>query len=105
MIGQRLQIIRKYLKLSQEDISSQLGISYRAYSSYEREDRKPSIELMQKLVTIYNVNLNYLIVGKGEPFIAPEFENIKENVLKEVNDILNKYGIKKTELKNDNKSD
>lgn len=95
MIGERLQKARKTLKLSQEDISTQIGISYRAYSSYEREDRKPSIEFLEKLVVQYNLNLNWLIAGKGEMFISPEYEDIKSEVLDKVDEILIKYGIKK----------
>ena len=95
MIGERLQKARKTLKLSQEDISTQIGISYRAYSSYEREDRKPSIEFLEKLVVQYNLNLNWLIAGKGEMFISPEYEDIKAEVLDKVDEILIKYGIKK----------
>ena len=91
----RLQKIRKKLKLSQEEIADETNISYRAYTSYERGDRKPSFEFLVKLVEKYNVNLNCLIAGKGEMFNAPQYEDVKDEILNEVNQILVKYGIKK----------
>lgn len=91
----RLQKIRKKLKLSQEEIADETNITYRAYTSYERGDRKPSFEFLVKLVEKYNVNLNWLIVGKGEMFNAPQYEDVKDEILNEVNQVLVKYGIKK----------
>ena len=91
----RLQKIRKKLKLSQEEIADETNITYRAYTSYERGDRKPSFEFLVKLVEKYNVNLNWLIAGKGEMFNAPQYEDVKDEILTEVNQVLVKYGIKK----------
>ena len=53
-------------------MSAQISVSYRAYSSYERGDRKPSFELLEKLVEKFNVNLNWLIAGNGNTFIEDE---------------------------------
>lgn len=91
----RLQKIRKKLKLSQEEIADETNITYRAYTSYERGDRKPSFEFLVKLVEKYNVNLNWLIAGKGEMFNALQYEDVKDEILNEVNQVLVKYGIKK----------
>lgn len=93
MFGERLQKIRKKLQLSQEDISTQIGISYRAYSSYEREDRKPPIDFLEKLACQYNINLNYLIAGIGNEFIAQQFDTAKESLRLEVLQILKDEGI------------
>lgn len=91
----RLQKIRKKLKLSQEEIADETNITYRAYTSYERGDRKPSFEFLVKLVEKYNVNLNWLIAGNGEMFNALQYEDVKDEILNEVNQVLVKYGIKK----------
>ena len=92
---QKLQQIRKELKLSQEEISSQIGISYRAYTSYERGDRKPSIEFLEKLVEKFNVNLNWLIADVGEMFNTPKYEDVKDEFEKRVEEILKKKGVLK----------
>ena len=90
MINERLCKIRKKLLLSQADISTQTGISYRAYSSYERGERKPSIEFLELLVTKFNINLNYLVAGIGEMFIAnaQQFEQEQEVFAQKVRQIL-----------------
>lgn len=93
MFGQRLQKIRKKLQLSQEDISAQIGISYRAYSSYERGDRKPPIDFLELLAKKYNINLNYLIAGIGSEFNAPQFGVVENELRDEVLKILRDEGV------------
>ena len=75
-------------------MATQIGISYRAYSSYERGDRKPQIDFLEKLVDKFKMNLNYLIAGKGDMFIMADFEDSKDELLREVNKLLVKYGVK-----------
>ena len=93
MLGKRLQAVRKKLQLSQEEISSQIGISYRAYTSYERGDRNPSIDFLQNLVTKFNINLNWLIAEQGEMFITPQFDASKDVLRQQVLDILKDEGL------------
>lgn len=92
-IENRIQILRKQLKLSQEEISTQIGISYRSYSSYERGDRKPSFEFLALLFQKYNINLNWLIVGQGEMFNAPKYDDVKDDFKLQVLDILKEQGL------------
>lgn len=93
MFSERLQKLRKMLHLSQEEISTQIGISYRAYTSYERGDRKPSIDFLEKLVKVYNVNLNWLIAGVGKEFNAAQFDAAKGELRAEVMQILKEVGV------------
>ena len=93
MFGERLQSVRKKMQLSQEDISTQIGISYRAYSSYERGDRKPPIDFLEKLATQFNINLNYLIAGIGEMFIPPKFEQAQKELALEIRKVLREEGL------------
>ena len=93
MIADRLQKIRKHLKLSQTEMSQQTGISYRAYTSYEHGDRKPSLEFLQNLVCKMNVNLNWIIAGTGDMFISTECGQDGNNLTLEVKKILQNEGI------------
>ena len=93
MFSKRLQTVRKRLQLSQEEISTQIGISYRAYSSYERGERKPSIEILEMFVIKFNINLNWLVAGVGEMFNAPQFNAVKDELRQEVLQILKDEGI------------
>ncbi len=94
MVSGNLLQIREYLKLTQNEFALKLGITTRSYINYERGERKLPFELLEKLCNDYNVNLNWLIAGKGEMFIPPKFEDAKEEVLSQVNALLEKYGFK-----------
>ena len=93
MFGARLQKARKKLQLSQEDISTQIGISYRAYASYERGDRKPPLDFLEKLAMKYNINLNWLIADVGEMFIPAEYNDVKDDFESKVEEILKRKGL------------
>ncbi len=97
MYGKKLQEIRKKLNLSQEEFATQTNITYRAYTSYERGDRKPSFEFLEKLVIKFHVNLNWLIANTGEPFgeVNNKDKNLKKEILFEVKQMLIKEGIVK----------
>lgn len=70
MIGINLKEVRSKLGLSQADIAKSLGMLQAQYSTYERGDRKPSADVFEKLARKYNVNINYLLTGKGSMFIT-----------------------------------
>lgn len=100
MYGQRLKSIRKKLKYSQEQMAKMTNVSYRAYSSWERGDRKPPLEFLELINKNYMVNLNWLISGIGEPFIADSTNkepsmDLKEEILKDVRLMLLKEGVLK----------
>lgn len=56
---EKLKARRKELKLTQKDIADRLGISYQAYSAWERGVKKPSKEKVKKLEQILNVQKGY----------------------------------------------
>ena len=52
---EKLKARRKELKLTQKDIADKLGISYQAYSAWERGVKEPSTEkvsLLEKLLKV-----------------------------------------------------
>lgn len=55
----KLKARRKELKLTQKDISDQLGISYQAYSAWERGVKEPSKEKVKLLEQILKVPKGY----------------------------------------------
>ena len=81
MIHQKLQIVRKKLNLSQSEISTQIGISNRVYSSYERGERKPSLEFLRTISLTYNINLNWLIADNGEMYNTSGVTQIEDKQL------------------------
>lgn len=72
MQGSRLKEIRKALGLTGLPFASGLGISKGYLSEIETGRKIPSTELLEKLLNVYNININYLFTGEGNPFFAPE---------------------------------
>ena len=56
---EKLKSLRKELKMTQKDIADQLGITYQAYSAWERGVKKPSREKVQQLEQILNAPKGY----------------------------------------------
>lgn len=55
----KLKARRKELKMTQKDIADQLGISYQAYSAWERRVKEPSKEKVKQLEKILKVPKGY----------------------------------------------
>jgi len=56
---EKLKTRRKELKLTQKDIADQLGISYQAYSAWERGVKEPSKEKVNRLEQLLKVPKGY----------------------------------------------
>lgn len=56
---EKLKARRKELKMTQKDIADQLGISYQAYSAWERGVKEPSKDKVQRLEQILRVPKGY----------------------------------------------
>lgn len=56
---EKLRSRRKELKMTQKDIADQLGISYQAYSAWERGVKEPSKEKIKRLEQILRVPKGY----------------------------------------------
>ena len=56
---EKLKARRKELKMTQKDIADRLGISYQAYSAWERGVKKPSKEKVKQLEQILDVPIGY----------------------------------------------
>lgn len=70
MIGNRLKLLRTEKGLSQEEISSVLNITRQAYSSWERGEFEPSLEMINKIADYFKVTVDFLI----------ERTNIRESI-------------------------
>ena len=56
---EKLKARRKELKMTQKDIANQLGISYQAYSAWERGIKEPSKEKVNRLEQLLKVSKGY----------------------------------------------
>lgn len=72
--GERITLIRKQLKWSQEDLAKKVGTSAPIIGRYERDEIKPSIEVAAKMAELLNVSLDYL-VGKTDVLLDNKVMN------------------------------
>ena len=64
-LGQRITVLRKKLKMSQNELGKKVGTSGDIIGRYERDEVKPSIEVASKIADTLNTSLDYLI-GKTD---------------------------------------
>lgn len=64
-IGERIKYIRKIHKLNQQQFSKAVDISQGRLSEIEKDKCKPSAETLISISQIFNVNLNWLLLGEG----------------------------------------
>jgi transcriptional regulator with XRE-family HTH domain len=72
-IGKRIQEIRKYKNITQEQLASDLAISRQAVSKWEGGKAIPDIENLMYISDLYGVSLDELIKGDekvGQKIVA-----------------------------------
>jgi len=74
-IGNRVVAIRKELHMLQKDFAKEMEISGGSLSEIEAGNAKPRYELLYNISRKYNVNLYYLLHGKGEMFVPDDIES------------------------------
>lgn len=87
--------IRKHFFQNQSEMATAFNISKQTISDYERGRTFPKTDILEKLATEYNVNLNWLIAGQGNMLLS---DNDKVNN----NDIINQLQSQVTALQADN---
>jgi len=70
-IGKRLRQIRERIGITQAELGEKLGIQFQHVSKYERGETVPTWENLIKLIDLYDVNINWLLAGKGRMFLSP----------------------------------
>ncbi len=60
-IGQYLAELRKYYKITQDELATRLGVSRQAISKWETGASIPDIELLYKLSELYGITINDII--------------------------------------------
>ena len=58
--GLRLKELRKRRGLSQQEVADRLGVTRSTISAYERNNKSPSLEALEKLAIIYNSSVDYI---------------------------------------------
>jgi putative transcriptional regulator len=92
---EKLKARRKELKLTQKDIADQLGISYQAYSAWERGIKTPSREKVKLLEQILNVPKGYFTEVEIVRLYNSLSDDAKDQALSYVRNLVQKEQCKK----------
>ena len=60
-IGQKLQLLREYKSLTQDELSRLMHIARSAYANYELDRREPPISFLIAVADFYDITLDCLI--------------------------------------------
>lgn len=63
---ERLRSLRKDKKQTQQQIATYLGITQQAYAAYENNKAQPPIDILNRLASLFNVSIDYLLGRNNE---------------------------------------
>ena len=66
-IGKNIRKLRKEKKITMKKLGEKIGISEQGVGNYERDERKPNIEILNKIADVLNVPITQLIDSETEP--------------------------------------
>ncbi len=61
LFGERLALVRKKKKVSQDDLAKAIGVHAPVIGRYEHNEVKPSVDVATKMAEALNVSLDYLV--------------------------------------------
>lgn len=77
-LGERLRKLRKKTGKTQKEFGQIFGLSESAIGMYERNQRKPDYETLQRFASYLNTNVNYLLYGENEYNPLPKDDKLSE---------------------------
>jgi transcriptional regulator with XRE-family HTH domain len=72
--GENIAIIRKKKKISQSELAKRVGTIAVTIGRYERNEIKPSIDIANKIASVLDVSLDYL-VGNTDTILEKDLLN------------------------------
>lgn len=87
MYAENLKKLRRELRLSAQKLADSIGISLITMQNYELGKREPKYSFLYQLLTLYNVNINWLMTGEGDMFNATQSEP-PEDIKQLVSDLI-----------------
>lgn len=91
MLSQRLKYSRKNKGLTQSELANRIKTTKGTISNYENGYSTPSNEMLISLANALGVSVDYLL-GRSETTLK-ESEEKEYDTIKEINKLMDKYGI------------
>jgi len=83
LLQQRLRQIRSEKSLTIEQLALLIGIPGRTIASYERSEHLPSFTYLALLNEHLQVNINFLLSGKGSLFLSNDESLLYEQLIRD----------------------
>lgn len=80
-IAKRLREFRAFKRLTSSEVANALGIPVRTVGSYERGEVLPGSKFYDLMIQNYDVNVNWLISGRGTMFINQDVPVNQDSIL------------------------
>ncbi len=77
MLSDRIKLLRKNHKETQQEMADKLNVSQRTIASWEAGDRMPSYDVLIKIADTYMVSTDYLLGRSDEPMYEHKWINEK----------------------------
>lgn len=77
-IGARLAITRNEIGLSQSDMAKEIGVSLRAYHSYEKGERGLPIEALVMLDEKFGADVTWILLGTKAARVQHDIDALEE---------------------------
>lgn len=77
-LAEQLKVLRQKEGLSQEELGKQLFISRQAISKWETGETVPDLEHLVKLSEIFDVSLDYLVLGEEQEVIVEDTDDFMD---------------------------
>lgn len=78
--GERIIMLRKQLKMSQDDLAKKIGTSAPIIGRYERNEIKPSIEVAAKIADELGVTVDYLLGSSNKMVLDKKLMKRMEDI-------------------------
>ena len=75
--GERLKEMRLSRDLKQSELAALFEIGTSTVGSYERCERQPTFELLQKYADYFNVSIDYILCNSDEKATVEEYRQLK----------------------------
>ena len=79
-IGFRLKDVRQKLNVQQKEMAAAMKVAPSYLSEIENGKGNPGPEFFVRLASLYNINMNYLFMGKGDILIEGEDKEKRQEV-------------------------
>ncbi len=82
MIPERLRLLRKSRRLSQNEVATEVHITRSTYSSYETGRRIPSLDVLIILSRFFNTSTDYLLGFTDDPERPPVLDGKTREIVR-----------------------